>query len=176
MVRLELNPEIPPTDKTPTGWQEAEVEEEVIKIKGGASYPVVVAHTIRGPLCPEALLENRGAALERTDPAGVNLEIINMDRTTGVEDAVNVMQRCFAPPLNILLVDDTGRIAYTACGRFPVRSGFDGGTAQSWANGDKGWNGYIPPDQLSSVSIPWRAKLTIANNRIFGDDIPLRWP
>lgn len=174
IVRIELNPENPAEYKTSTGWQELQVEEEVINIKGGASYPVVVAHTIWGPLCAETLLGEpvvlRWSAL---DPAGGNLDIIDMDRTTGVEDAVKVMQRWFAPPLNVLLADDTGRIAYTACGRFPVRRGFDGATAQSWANGDKGWSGYIPPAELPCVIDPVYGQLAIANNRIFGNDYPL---
>lgn len=174
LVRLELNPVNPAEYKTPTGWQEMQVEEEVIKIKGGASYPIVVAHTIWGPLCTDLLL-GEPVALRWSvfDSAGVNLDIINMDRATGVEDAVNIMQHWTAPPLNMLLVDDTGRIAYTVCGRFPVRYGFDGGTAQSWANGEKGWNGYVPPGKLPCVIDPLDGQLAVANNRIFGNDYPL---
>jgi penicillin amidase len=165
LIEVEINPKDPSEYKTATGWRKLQIENEVINIKGGGKYAVEVAHTIWGPLCAEPLLGER-VALHWSALDGVNLEVINIDTATGIEEAARIMNHWFAPPLNVLIADHTGRIAYTVCGRFPVRRGGDGAPARCWDT-------YVPPEDLPRLFDPPEGQLVVANNRTFSNDYPL---
>ena len=82
------------------------------------------------------------------------------------------MNRFGGPPLNVTMADDTGQIAWTYCGKIPIRKGFDGSSTKSWAAGDIGWEGYIPPSELPRVISPPEGFIATANNRTLGKDYP----
>jgi penicillin amidase len=53
-----------------------------------------------------------------------------------------------------VLADDSGNIAWTFMGRIPRRIGMDGLFSESWAECAKGWDGYIPRDELPEIVNP----------------------
>ena len=57
-------------------------------------------------------------------------------------------------------------------GKIPIRKGFDGSSTKSWAEGDIGWEGYIPPSELPRVVSPPEGFIATANNRTLGKDYP----
>ncbi|MGQ0594226.1 MAG: penicillin acylase family protein, partial [Gammaproteobacteria bacterium] len=89
-----------------------------------------------------------------------------------VEDAARVMNRAGGPPQNALLADGGGRIGWTYMGRFPRRRGFDGATATTWADGSRGWEGFLPEPALPRVFDPPQGLLVTANDRMVGSDYP----
>ena len=173
LVRLELNPENPDEYKTRAGWKRLEVVNETIRIKGGKTVDHPVKLTVWGPVSETALMGQRVAmhwtALE---PQAVDIGLLYIDKAETLEDAIHVMNRSGGPPLNAAMADNTGRIAWTYCGRMPVRKGFDGASSKSWADGKIGWEGYIPPDDLPRVIDPPAGFLVTANNRTLGTDYP----
>ena len=72
----------------------------------------------------------------------------------------------------MLIADKSGHIAWTYGGRLPLRQGFDGSSSTSWADGQTGWAGYIPPEALPRVIDPPAGFLVTANNRTLGKDYP----
>lgn len=173
LVRLELNPENPEEYKTPAGWKRFEVVNETIRVKGDAAVEHPVKLTIWGPVS-ETTLMRQPVAIHWTalEPQAVDIGLLHIDEADTLEDAIRVMNRSGGPPLNAAIADDTGRIAWTYCGRTPARKGFDGATSKSWADGKTGWGGYIPPEELPRVIDPPAGFLVTANNRTLGKDYP----
>lgn len=173
LVRLEINPENPNEYKTPDGWKQFEVINERIEIKGGKHIVQPVKLTIWGPVSQTPLM-GQPVAIHWTalQPEAVGMELLDMDTALTVEDALRIMNRFRNVPLNVVMADSTGRIAWTYCGKFPIRKGFDGASAKSWADGDIGWEGYIPPSELPRVISPPEGFIATANDRTLGKDYP----
>ena len=173
LVQLEINPENPDEYKTPNGWQRFEVVNERIEIRGGEHIVQPVKLTIWGPVSPNPLM-GQPVAIHWTalQPEAVGMELLDIDQATTLDDALDVMNRFGGPPLNVTMADDAGQIAWTYCGKIPIRKGFDGSSTKSWADGDIGWEGYIPPSKLPRVISPPEGFIATANNRTLGKDYP----
>ena len=173
LVRLEINPKNPDEYKTPNGWRRFEVVNEHIQIKGGGHILQPIKLTIWGPVSPNPLM-GQPVAIHWTalQPEAVGMELLDIDQALTLEDALLVMNRFGGPPLNVVIADDTGRIAWTYCGKIPIRKGFDGSATKSWADGDIGWEGYIPPSELPRVISPPEGFIATANNRTLGKAYP----
>ena len=173
LVQLEINPENPDEYKTPNGWQRFEIVNEGIEISGGEHIVQPVKLTIWGPVSPNPLM-GQPVALHWTalQPEAVGMELLDIDQATTLDDAIDVMNRFGGPPLNVTMADDAGQIAWTYCGKIPIRKGFDGSSTKSWAGGDIGWEGYIPPSELPRVISPPEGFIATANNRTLGKDYP----
>ena len=170
LVRLEINPENPDEYKTPNGWRRFEVVNEQIRVKGGEYIPQPIKLTIWGPVSPNPLID-QPVAIHWTalQPEAVGMEL-DMDQAITLEDALHVMNHFRGPPLNVIMADKAGQIAWTYCGKIPIRKGFDGSSTKSWAEGDIGWEGYIPPSELPRVISPPEGFIVTANNRTLGKD------
>ena len=173
LVTLEINPDDPNQYRTAQGWQPFETSEEPIQVRDGSTETLALRKTLWGPVL-ETGLSGKSVALRWTalDPAAINLRAIDMDQADTLESALATFNRFGAPPQNVLMADDRGHIAWTLTGFIPDRHGFDGSVSQSWAEGDKGWQGYLLPEQLPRVVDPPEGFLATANNRNLGEGYP----
>ena len=173
LVQLEINPENIDEYRTPNGWRRFEVVNERIEIRGGEHIVQPVKLTIWGPVSPNPLM-GQPVAIHWTalQPEAVGLELLDIDQATTLDDALDIMNRFGGPLLNVTMADDAGQIAWTYCGKIPIRKGFDGSSTKSWADGGIGWEGYIPPSELPRVISPPEGFIATANNRTLGKDYP----
>ena len=173
LVGLEINPQNPEEYRTPEGWRRFDTRRETIVVKDGPTVSVELQSTVFGPVLQRPLL-GRPVALRWTalDPAAVNLNLMDMDAADSLEQGMRVVNNTGAPPQNVVLADDRGRIGWTYMGFFPRRRGLDGSVSRSWADGRAGWDGFIPPEQLPRVVDPPEGFLATANNRTVGKDYP----
>jgi penicillin amidase len=173
LVRLEINPANPEEYRVPSGWKRFDRVAEMIRVKGGKQVVAEVKLTIWGPVSPQPLL-GHPVAIHWTalDPQAVDMGLLSMDAVATLTEALDVINRFRGPPLNVLIADKHGHIAWTYGGRIPVRQGFDGASSKSWADGRTGWEGYIPPEALPRVIDPPAGFLVTANNRTLGKDYP----
>ena len=173
LVQLEINPENPDEYKTPEGWKRFEVINERIEVKGEEPTVQPVKLTIWGPVSPKPLI-GQPVAIHWTaiQPEAIGMELLDIDKAITLQDALRIMNHFGGPPLNVTIADKTGQIAWTYCGKIPVRKGFDGSATKSWANGDIGWEGYIPPSELPRLISPSAGFIATANNRTLGKDYP----
>jgi penicillin amidase len=102
---------------------------------------------------PGAIQTGRGIALEA---AGSVAEAIAIAKGGGV------------PHQNIVVGDRAGNIGWTIFGRIPARFGFDGRYVSSWADGSRGWRGYLEPADAPEVINPGQGRLWTANARVVG--------
>jgi penicillin amidase len=173
LVTLEINPENADEYKTPDGWKRFGVRPETIKVRGAEDVRIDVKTTVWGPVAQQPLL-GQPVAMRWTalDPLAVNLGLLALDQARTLEEGLTIINHAGTPPLNAMVVDSTGRIAWTYIGRIPIRRGFDGATSRSWADGSIGWTGYIAPDQLPRVIDFPAGFLVSANNRMLGPEYP----
>ncbi|MGO9771422.1 MAG: penicillin acylase family protein [Roseiarcus sp.] len=142
---------------------------ETINIRGGSARELVVQETIWGPVAPDKLLDDE-VAIRWTilDPAATNFDLLNMDRIANVHEALSLFHHAGGPPLNVLLADSAGNIAWTIMGRLPKRFGMNGLFSESWTDGSKGWRGYFSEEETPSIVNPPSGFLVNTNNRMLG--------
>ncbi len=104
------------------------------------------------------------------EPGGINLELTNLMTARDVDEAVAVAHRSGFHPQNVLVGDRAGNLAWTLLGHLPRRVGFDGHTPQSWADGTRRWDGFVPPEQVPVIRNPTDGQLWSANNRAVGGE------
>jgi penicillin amidase len=78
---------------------------------------------------------------------------------------VQVAQASGIPPQNVILADSGGNIAWTVMGRIPRRRGYDPMLPVSWADGGRGWFGWLSPADYPAVMNPASGAVWSANNR-----------
>ncbi|WFP49599.1 penicillin acylase family protein [Methylomonas sp. EFPC3] len=174
LVQLETDPEHAGQYRDGDGWRAFEQRRETIRIKGGGERELVVRETRWGPVADKPLLGRpvaiRWAAL---DTEAVNTEWLELEQSQNLEQALAIANRAGVPQLNVLFADNSGRIAWTLTGKIPLRFGGDGSVSTSWADGNTGWSGYLPPERMPRNLDPTQGFLASANERRFGADYPV---
>lgn len=173
LVRLDSDPANPDQYRVGDRWQRFEEYPETIAVKGGEEQRIVVKQSQWGPVA-NALLLGQPVAIHWTalDTDAVNFNLFDLEQAETLEQAVKIVNTTGGPPLNVLLADDQGHIAWTLMGKIPKRFGNDGLVSRSWADGSVGWNGYVEPEALPRVIDPPEGFLASANDRRLGKNYP----
>ncbi|HYA79515.1 MAG TPA: penicillin acylase family protein, partial [Methylocystis sp.] len=171
LVALSEDPRAPQTYRVSDDDRSFGSRMEPIAVRGRGTTSFEVKETIWGPVSTQKLL-GQEVAIHWTllDPAASNLDILDMDGVGSVEEAVALFQHAGGPPLNVLLADEGGDIAWTITGRLPKRFGMSGLYSEDWSDGRRGWNGYLAPGELPIVLNPRSGLLVNTNNKMLGDD------
>lgn len=174
LVQLETDADHAGQYRVGAEWQDFELRRETIRIKGGGERELTVRESRWGPVADKPLLGRpvaiRWAAL---DTAAVNTELLELEQSQSLEQALAIANRAGGPQLNILFADSGGHIAWTLTGKIPLRFGGDGAVSKSWADGKTGWSGYLPAERMPRSVDPEQGFLASANERRFGADYPV---
>jgi penicillin amidase len=167
LIVLEPTGGDPYTYRTPDGIQSFDRLQEVIEIKGGKADVVEILETIWGPVIDEDYRGRRRVLRWIAhDARAVNSGTFAFEAARTVEEAVEAANRVGAPAQNFVVADADGRIAWTVMGPMPKRFGFDGRLPSSWADGSRGWNGWLEPGAYPRIVDPVGGKIWSANNRV----------
>lgn len=166
LVMIHVNPKDDQQYLTEEGWKSFEVKRETIQVKGGAAHVLDIKTTMWGPVAQKSLLHHP-VAIHWTalDSVTVNLGLLEVYEAKTLEQGVAFMNNTGGPPLNAILTDRNGRIAWTMLGRIPIRQGFDGLTSYYWTDESIAWGHYITPNQLPRIIDPDSGVVINANNR-----------
>jgi len=152
---------------TPDGPKPFLKSEEQLRIRGGAPETLEVTATIWGPVVGKDL---RGRPLAvrwiAHDSEAVNLGLLNLEPVATVGQALDVANRTGIPPQNFVCADTGGHIGWTIIGRIPRRFGFDGQRPVSWADGRRGWHGFLDPAEAPRIVDPPSGLIWTANSRV----------
>ncbi|WP_255211194.1 penicillin acylase family protein, partial [Methylogaea oryzae] len=172
-VPLEMAADSPDRYRTPQGDVPLGVRRETIRVKGQADVALDVRTSVWGPLLPDPLL-GKPVAVRWTalDPAASDLALLDLQDAEDVFQALPIMQRAGGPPLNGLLADSRGNIAWTYVGKIPDRRNLDGLLSRSWADGSRGWRGYVAAGDKPRIVNPPAGYLVNANQRMVGREYP----
>ncbi len=151
--------------RAPEGALPFQVFEETIEVADGDSETLRVRETIWGPVI-ERSGRPRAIRWIAHDPEGLRAGYVHLLRAESVEDAFRIGWRSGVPPLNLVAADADGGIGWTIAGAIPRRRGTDGRAPASWADGARGWDGYLRSDEIPAIRNPPDGLLWTANNRI----------
>ncbi len=157
--------------RTPDGERALETHIERIEVRGAATDTLHVETTVWGPVLDRDHTDRQRAyRWIAHDVESVNLGLLDMETATTLEEALDAANRTSIPTQNCLIADRTGRIGWTLMGPVPRRFGFDGRVPQSWADGSRGWRGYLEPHEVPRVVDPPDGRLWTANARVVDGD------
>jgi penicillin amidase len=170
VVILEPAEEDPSLYRTPAGPRPLSRVEERICAKGAACEFLTIEESLWGPVIG---VDRQGRKLAYRwiahDPIAVNLRgMLELERAGTARDALGIAHRLGIPHQNLVVGDVQGNIGWTVTTALPQRIGFDGRLPASWADGSKGWNGYLAPQDVPAVYNPENQRIWTANSRVIG--------
>ena len=174
-----FNPDNPKQYQTPSGWQDAVIRREEIKVRkgiGSSEYDTVtqeVTVTRHGPIIFEG--DGKRYALRWTalDPAKNNADSTYvLNRARNWKEFNAALESFTAPTQNIVYADVDGHIGYHATGIVPIRKSGDGSVPYDGATDAGEWTSYIPIAKLPTLYDPPSGIIVTANQRIAGTDYP----
>lgn len=153
--------------QTPDGPRAFTHIQETLAVRDGSTETLEILETVWGPVVDR---DHRGRqrALRWVahDARAVNLGLLTLEQTDTVDAAVEIVNRAGAPAQNVLLAGADGRIAWTLSGPIPRRFGHDGRLPSSWADGRRGWSGWLEPAAYPRLVDPPSGRLWTANARV----------
>jgi penicillin amidase len=170
-VLIDAAPGRPGFYLTPSGPQPIRRVAERMCV-GSKCEDMVVEETIWGPVVGSDAFGRR-IAMRWTahDPDAVQLgATAQMERAGSVPEALAVARRSGIPQQNFTVGDRDGRVAWTIIGRVPARFGHNGRDVVSFADGTRGWRGYLPPEAVPALINPPAGRIWTANNRVIGGE------
>jgi penicillin amidase len=153
--------------RTPDGSRPFVRVRETLAVRDGPPQMLEILETVWGPVVDRDH-QGRQRALRWVahDPRAVNLGLLALEWTDTLEAALEIANRVGAPAQNILLASANGQIAWTLTGPIPRRFGHEGRLPSSWADGQRGWSGWLEPDQYPRIIDPPSGRLWTANGRV----------
>lgn len=174
-----FNPDNPKQYQTPSGWQDATIRNEQIKVRksfGSSEFDTVnydVTVTRHGPIIFEGDGKRYALRWTAVDPTKNNAESsFVLNRAHNWKEFNTALESFTAPTQNIVYADVDGHIGYHAAGVVPIRKSGDGSVPYDGATDAGEWTSYIPVSKLPTVFDPPSGIIVTANQRIVGTDYP----
>jgi penicillin amidase len=172
VVILEPAEEDPSLYRTPAGPRTLNRVEERICAQAAVCESLPIEESLWGPVIGT---DRQGRKLAYRwvayDPIAVNLRgMLELERAGTAYEALGIAHRLGIPHQNLVVGDAQGSIGWTVTTALPQRFGFDGRLPASWADGSKGWSGYLPPQDVPVVYNPVNQRIWTANSRVIGGE------
>ena len=97
-----------------------------------------------------------------------------LERVRTLEEAFDAANGAGTPGQNLVLAERSGHIGWTIYGAIPNRVGFDGRLPASWADGWRGWNGWLDAVDYPRLIDPPGGRIWTANARVVDGDMLAR--
>ncbi|HYX48345.1 MAG TPA: penicillin acylase family protein, partial [Ktedonobacteraceae bacterium] len=173
-------------------WEDAQVVQEEIKVRGSRT-PVIeeVRITRHGPILtsiPHPLQDEQANNNGNTTSEVVELPLAlrwtglekhsiisavqKLNRATNWEEFCNALRDWDQPPQNVVYADIQGNIGYVMAGAIPIRAKGQALLPSPGWTGEYEWTGYIPFDELPQMFNPEQHFIVTANNRVVDDEYP----
>ncbi len=167
LVLLEVDPQDLSRYRTPEGWRAFDRHDEVIEVAGAPPEHLPVSWTIWGPVVtPDHHGRARALRWVAHDVERLAVASAALETAHTVDEAFDAVNGIGAPGQNFVAADTEGHIGWTVYGSIPKRVGFDGRLPHSWADGARGWNGYLSPAEYPRLRDPESGRLWTANARV----------
>jgi penicillin G amidase len=164
---------------TASGWQDAVVRREEIKVRKGIGtseteiVPLDVTVTRHGPIILEKEAKRYALRWTALDPKLNNTDVTyRMNRARNWNEFKKAVEVFFAPTQNIVYADVDGHIGYHVAGVVPIRKSGDGSVPYDGSTDAGEWTSYIPISKLPHLYDPPNGVIVTANQRIVGTDYP----
>ncbi len=168
-----FDPDDPSRYQTESGWAQAEVREEWVRVRGAESFKVHAIQTRHGPLLADPGPEGYGLALRsvQLDPVDRSLDcLLPMLRARGTREFNEVCRPWGVIDHSVVAADTAGHISVNVRAIVPQRDRANGWLPVPGWTGQHEWRGYIPWERMPRQEDPPSGKIVTANNRIAPDD------
>jgi penicillin amidase len=167
IVLLEIDPQSPDRYRTPEGWRNFERYDEVIRVAGEPDQHQTARWTIWGPVIePDYLGRPRAFKWVAHSVERLAMSVTPLESATTVEEAFDAVNGLGTPGQNFVVADSNGQIGWSVFGSLPRRAGLDGQLPTSWADGTRGWNGWLSDLEYPRILNPPSGRIWTANNRV----------
>ncbi|MEK6278828.1 MAG: penicillin acylase family protein [Acidobacteriota bacterium] len=165
--------------QTPSGWREADIRREEIKVRKGFADSTTdtaiheVTITRHGPIVFEKAGKRYALRWTALDPKLNNPDSTYlMNRARNWKEFSTALSYFTAPAQNIVYADVDGHIGYRVAGVVPIRKEGDGSVPYDGSTDAGDWVNYIRADKLPQLFDPPSGIIVTANQRIVGTDYP----
>jgi penicillin amidase len=167
LVLLDVDPMDPNRYMTPWGWRSFDRYQETIEVKGGNPVSLDVRWTIWGPvLGADHKGRQRAYAWTAHSAERLGASVLRFEDARTLEESLDAANTLGTPAQNMVVADRSGRIAWTIYGSLPRRIAMAGLLPESWADGWRGWNGWLTPAEYPRIVSPASGRLWTANARV----------
>jgi penicillin amidase len=167
VVLLDVDPSDPQRYRTPDGWRTFDRVEEKIAVAGAPDVREDVTWTIWGPLlAPDHRGRLRAYRWVAHSAEHLASTILPFEDAATIDDVIAQAHGLGTPGQNLVVVDATGRIGWTIYGSIPKRVALDGQLPSSWADGTRGWDGWLDPSEYPRIVDPAGGRIWTANARV----------
>ena len=174
-----FDPNNPQRYLTPSGWQDAKIRHEEIKVRKGLAdlsadtVTLDVTETRHGPIVLERDGKRYSLRWTALDPTKNKPDTaFQLNRARNWKEFTQALESFTAPTQNVVYADVDGHIGYHAAGVVPIRKSGDGSVSYDGSTDAGEWIGYIPVSKLPQVYDPPSGIIVTANQRIIGTDYP----
>lgn len=171
--------ENPTKYQTPSGWRDAEIRQEPIKVRKGfgssetETQTIDVTVTRHGPIILEKDGSRYALRWSLLDPATMQTAgIFDVNRARNWKEFTGALSRYRGPTQNFVYADIDGHIGYYGAGLIPIRKSGDGSVPYDGATDDGEWTGFIPFEKLPHLYDPPSGIIVTANQRVVGSSYP----
>ena len=153
--------------QTIDGWHRFDQFDEVVHVAGGPDEHVTVRWSVWGPVIG-ADHKGRLRAARWVGHAADRLaaSITPLEQARTLEETFDAANGAGVPGQNLVVAERSGRIGWTIFGAIPNRVGMDGRFPESWADGWRGWNGWLDPIDYPRLIDPQGDRIWTANARV----------
>ncbi|MFN2444616.1 MAG: penicillin acylase family protein [Vicinamibacterales bacterium] len=172
LILIEPDTRLPDHYVTAGGARRFEEHDEIIEVAGGSPETLRVRWTMWGPVIGVDL---HGRSLAQRwvahDASILASDITAPELARSATDALGRFAGLGMPAQNVVLGDRDGHIGWTIAGPIPRRRGHDGMRPTSWADGTRGWDGYLPAHEYPRVLDPPSGRIWTANAPVVDGDM-----
>ena len=164
----DTNPDNPNQYQYGGQWENMEVIQENIPVKGKEGYVAELKYTRHGPVVYEDSGRNKAYAVRCAwlEPGGSPyLASLRMDQARSWEQFREACNYSHIPGENMVWADADGNIGWQAVGIAPVRPNFSGMVPVP-GNGDYEWDGYLPIVEKPHDTNPPSGFIATANQNV----------
>jgi len=153
-------------------WVDAELREEIIKVRGSMDDRLILRVTRHGPIISKQ--GERPLALSWTalQPHALQFPFVAINQAQNWEEFTKAIRDFTGPEQNMVYADVDGNIGYYAPAWVPIRRNGDGSVPEPGASDDYDWIGYVPFEDLPHAYNPASGIIATANSRVIPDGYP----
>jgi penicillin amidase len=156
-------------------WVDAEVRDEVVKVRRKRDYRFTVKVTRHGPIVAHPGgrdLALRWTALEPHALSALFNAVSKISLAQNWELFTAALRDYTGPMQNFVYADRDGNIGYYAAAWVPIRKQGTGAVPMPGSTDDYDWTGHIPFEDLPHSYNPSSGMIATANGRVVPDDYP----
>ena len=167
LVVLEPDGHDPEAYRTPLGPKRFEHATEIVQVARAGDVRLDTRQTIWGPVLDvDHAGRSRALAWVALRDGGLDAGLVRLERAADVGSALAIAASLGIPNQNFVVGDAAGHIGWTLAGRIPRRFGHDGRLPTSWADGTRGWDGWLPAAAAPRIVDPPGGLIWTANARV----------